>query len=409
MDRPTPCGTTMRRATPKRVLVAVGNYPPGYGGAGLRVHRTYQRLGRHLPLTVQAATVSGRGDMENCTEFEGVPIFQTGAKVGFLAQFLALRPLFLQRGPQPFDLVHALGQSGIATAAAAWALLLRIPVVRELTVNQPIRRSLHPVAILRRLTFRRGRLVVALNAGLRQRLIEAGVDGQRIWERPNPVDTDVFFPADRAARHLARQHYALAGDGPVHLLLGRTCARKNQLFALEVLARLPWHHRLLLLGPCLVGDQDYVKEINRRILEPGLRGRVIFQARHVENARLAYHAADCCWIPSTSEGMPNVLLEALVCGLPVVVNQALDLQEHIAEGINGFACALDPTAFAECAQAAAERLTADACTAKIAATATQRYAAQRIDAEFARRLSNILDLAPEAQETAGATGESGRK
>lgn len=394
---------------PRRILVAVGNYPPGYGGAGLRVHRTYQRLSRSLPLALQAATVSGRGDMDDCTEFEGVPIFQTGRSIGFPAQFRYLRPLFLQRGPQRFDLVHALGQSGVATAAAAWALLLGIPVVRELTVNQPISRSMLPVAILRRLTFQRARLVIALNSALQRRLIEAGVDPRRTWERPNPVDTDAFFPPDAAARRQARRNYGLADTGPVHLLLGRTCERKNQLFALDVLARLPADHRLLLLGPALQGDQDYVAQIARRISDLDLQERVVFQARHVDDARQAYHAADCCWIPSTSEGMPNVLLEAMVCGLPVVVNRALDLQEHISEGVNGFASSLGPASFAGCVQAATEQLTGEACAAQIAAAATQRYAAQRIDAEFGRRLAMILDLTTDTPSTVRAMGTAGRQ
>jgi glycosyltransferase involved in cell wall biosynthesis len=263
-------------------------------------------------------------------------------------------------------------------------------------VNQPISRSLHPIAVLRRLTFQRARLVVALNAGLRRRLIEAGVAPQRIWERPNPVDTDAFFRADLSARRQARESYGLEDAGPVHLLLGRIGARKNQLFALEVLARLPAEHRLLLLGPALNGDQDYVAQVRRRIADLNLEDRVVFRPRHVEDPRRAYHAADCCWIPSTSEGMPNVLLEALVCGLPAVINRALDLDEHIADGINGFAAALEPAAFARCAEAAGTRLAAESCSQQIAATAAQRYGARRIDAEFASRLCEILGPAPAA-------------
>ena len=378
----------------RRILIAVGNYPPGYGGAGLRVHRSYLRLRDRLPLDLQAATVSGRGDMEGCTAFEGVPVFQTSADNGFFPQFFALGRLFFRSGRKRINLVHALGQSGVATAAAAWALLLGIPVVRELTVNQPVKRSRHPIAVLRRLTFTRAKLVVALNAGLERRLVETGVDPDKIWERPNPVDTTYFCRPDEAQRREARRSFGLDSEELLHLVLGRFCARKNQLFALDVLARLPQDHRLLLLGPILRGDDDYLAAVRRRISELSLEGRVILLPEHLEDTRRAYHAADCCWIPSTYEGMPNVLLEALVCGLPVVTNQSLDLGEHVLDGINGFARPLEPESFANGADLAIDRLADNVCAAKIAKASAERYAAEKIDLEFARRLSQILGLAP---------------
>lgn len=383
----------------KRVLIAVGNYPPGYGGAGLRVHRTYQRLRQRLPLDLQAATVSGRGDMADCTEFEGVPIFQTGADTGFIAQFLDIGRLFLGKGSRRFDIVHALGQSGIATAAASWALLLNIPVVRELTVNQPISLSPRPVATIRRLTFRRSKLVVALNAGLKARLIDAGVAPQRIWERPNPVDTAVFSRPNQDQRRRARQNYGLEGDGPVHLLLGRICARKNQLFALDALAKLPDEHRLLLLGPALRGDQKYVAAVFKKISDLRVEQRVVFQPCHIDDAQQAYHASDCCWIPSTHEGMPNVLLEALVCGLPVVVNRSLDLNDHIAERVNGFASNLTPDEFANSVRATLEELADDDSSKRISKIASERYGALKIDEEFAERLARLLRISTDTVTT----------
>ncbi len=388
-----------------RILVAVGNYPPGYGGAGLRVHNTYRRLRESLPLEIQAVTVGGRGDRAGCAEYDGVTIFETGARTGFWAQFTAIGGLLRQRGLRHFDIVHALGQSGVATAASTWALLLGIPLVRELTVNEPVSTSLGPAAFIRRLGFRRADLVIALNAGLKARLIEAGVDPGRIWERPNPVDTARFHPPSPEQRQAARRAFGLQETSPTHLLLGRLCPRKNQLFALEVLAQLPPEHRLLLLGPALQGDAPYVAAIAEQIAASGLEDRVIFRPRHIDNPLEAYHAADSCWIPSSSEGMPNVLLEAQVCGLPVVVNRALELEEHVTDGHNGFLCDLEAGTFATAAKRATEQLADEATRSRIAAAAAERYDARQLDREFEKRLRSLI--AAQAAKAAPGNASAG--
>lgn len=387
----------------RRVLVAVGSYPPGYGGAGLRIHKTYHRLRERFPLEVQAATVAARGDRADCTEYDGVAIYETSANTGFLAQFTAIGRLLLRRGLRHFDVVHALGQSGVATAASVWALILGVPLVRELTVNEAVGRGAGPMGWIRRLTFRRADLVIALNSGLRARLAEAGVDPRRIWERPNPVDTAAFglpSPKERAA---ARAAFGLPDGAAVHLLLGRLCPRKNQLFALDVLAQLPPGHRLLLLGPALQGDTPYTEEIANRIAALNLGNRVAFLPGHIDDPVQAYHAADVCWIPSVSEGMPNVLLEALVCGVPVVSNRSLELDEHVAEDVNGYTCDLEAEAFAAAAGKAAERLNNAVGRRQIAAQGAERYGAEKIDAEFAARLAEIVKLETRSAAVAPAS------
>jgi glycosyltransferase involved in cell wall biosynthesis len=53
---------------------------------------------------------------------------------------------------------------------------------------------------------------------------------------------------------------------------------------------------------------------------------------------VAYNAADCLVIPSRNENYPNVIIEALSCGIPVIGFPIGGLQEAIQHEKNGYLC-----------------------------------------------------------------------
>jgi glycosyltransferase involved in cell wall biosynthesis len=88
---------------------------------------------------------------------------------------------------------------------------------------------------------------------------------------------------------------------------------------LDALARAParampwhWHH---------IGEGSQQGELVGRVRDLGLEDRVTFLGRR-SNAALVdwYRAADLLVLPSRSEGVPNVLMEAMACGLPFVAS-----------------------------------------------------------------------------------------
>lgn len=59
-------------------------------------------------------------------------------------------------------------------------------------------------------------------------------------------------------------------------------------------------------------------------------------SRPHEEMALWMNVADCLCLPSRSEGMPNVVLEALACGRPVVASRVGDVPGLVRDGVNGF-------------------------------------------------------------------------
>jgi len=92
-----------------------------------------------------------------------------------------------------------------------------------------------------------------------------------------------------------------------------------------------------LIGLHILGEGEVRKEIESYIEEFNLKERVCLHGRVLhENVPLWMNFADIFVLPSKNEGMPNVVLEALSCGTPVVASRIEATQDLINDGINGY-------------------------------------------------------------------------
>lgn len=83
---------------------------------------------------------------------------------------------------------------------------------------------------------------------------------------------------------------------------------------------------------------EHIKYFNRcqsKIEEYGL-GKYIDIFEKTKQIREVYQNSDVFCLPSFYEGTPNVICEALACGLPVVCSEVCDNPMYVKEGINGF-------------------------------------------------------------------------
>jgi glycosyltransferase involved in cell wall biosynthesis len=163
---------------------------------------------------------------------------------------------------------------------------------------------------------------------------------------PNGVDTAMFHP--RESREKSR--------GPVRLLfVGRVVFQKGLDVLLAALAQLPrdgdWQLEI-------IGDGDRRSALEAEAARLGVAARIRFAGwcRRTEIAE-RYRAADVFVFPSRDEGMPNVVLEAMASGLPIVATAIAGNEELVRDGENGFLVPPDdPAALA----AALVRIVADA-------------------------------------------------
>lgn len=226
-----------------------------------------------------------------------------------------------------------------------------------------------------RLLWRKAAATVANSAGL-QALGQKFAPELPIGVIPNGVNVATFHPAAENTPH----------HGPVRLLfVGRVVFQKGLDVLFRALAALPTELEWELE---IIGDGDARPALTLESAQLGIAPRITFsgwQDRAVIAER--YRTADLFVFPSRDEGMPNVVLEAMASGLPIVATAIAGSEELVREGENGH---LVPTENAPALTDALARLIAQPETRR----AMGRASRERIEREYtwARVAACYLDL-----------------
>jgi glycosyltransferase involved in cell wall biosynthesis len=196
----------------------------------------------------------------------------------------------------------------------------------------------------------RGRLdamIANSHAGRRFQMERFGVAGERVHVVPNGVDTERFAP--RPVDEV-REQLGLRADTPVVGMFASFKAQKNHPMFFRMARRVRERHpeaRFLCVGAELHtafgGSDAYPEQMRRAMMEMDLDEAVLLLGRQDAVERL-YNACDVSVLTSHHEGTPNVVLEAMACGVPVVVTDVADNARIVPEGKAGFLVADDDDA-----------------------------------------------------------------
>ncbi|HRN61943.1 MAG TPA: glycosyltransferase family 4 protein [Luteimonas sp.] len=211
--------------------------------------------------------------------------------------------------------------------------------------NYRLRRSQIAAAL------RGARAVVAVSDALAGKVRELGVDPRRVHLIYNGVDSERFRPGDRAA---ARGALGLPNDAPIVLYVGNLKQAKGCLDLLEAFPQVLARHPRALLA--FVGDGPAAAALMRRARELGIDDQVqLAGARPHEQLAQWMQAASLLSLPSHNEGVPNVVLEAMACGLPVVATRVGGIPEVLPEQAGLLVPAHDRAALGEALDEALRR------------------------------------------------------
>jgi teichuronic acid biosynthesis glycosyltransferase TuaC len=245
-----------------------------------------------------------------------------------LLMFLGALPTVIRlRREFRFELIDAHFVYPEGLAAALLGLLLRVPVTITLRGMLPL---LVPFRLRRpqlRFALRRARRVIAVSESLKRDAVALGVPAEKVRVIENGIDPRVFRPIDRVE---ARRALGLPKYGPLLVSVGTLAPRKGFHLVMEAMARLK--RRWPTLRFAVIGGDGPEGAMGAELLQLAaklrLEDRVIFPGpRQREELALWYGAADLFVLATAHEGCPNVVLEALACGTPVVATPVGNIPE----------------------------------------------------------------------------------
>ena len=265
----------------------------------------------------------------------------------------------------PFDILHAyfLPQAGFVAAYAG--KYLGIPSVVSIRGNDIERAVFDPAKFSHVMYALQNASAVTTNASELAHKAKAFLN-REVFLIPNGIDTDIFQPMERNLAlaeilFTAKGHEGKSGKEKSWVVgfVGELREKKGLATLLsgyaQVAKRIPTS--LLIVGEVREGEDKKIFE-EFKIANPQLPALVTGIVPHNE-LPVYYSLMDIFVHPSLRDGMPNTVLEAMACGVPVIATPTGGMLDVLEDGVNGWTVPVrDADALANRIQAVLEDETA---------------------------------------------------
>lgn len=242
---------------------------------------------------------------------------------GFLIWFLPLLWKFfwyLRNKRRDFDIIYVPIMEQWAFIGCILGQLLNKPViVKDATMNGISNILRFPLGkAMQKYIIKRTNKFIAISSAIKLNFLNEGISEDRIEFIPNGVEIKKLdrLPVRGRCLFIGNLYQQPAKGIDILLKSWIEIHKKNPEAQLYV-----------------VGGGE-IEEYNKYIEKLGIGGSVFFMGKH-QNIYLFLQEAEIIIIPSRREGLSNVLLEAMMLGIPVVASNISGNQDLIVDGVNG--------------------------------------------------------------------------
>ncbi|MBF0296831.1 MAG: glycosyltransferase family 4 protein [Magnetococcales bacterium] len=233
---------------------------------------------------------------------------------------------FLRANPDTDVIITHSSTDCWLTAVASLLIRRPPPMVRLRHISAPV-----PVNLPTRWLYATAsRLVITTGQGIRDRLIEVnGLQPDRVLSIPTGIDLERFSPGDRDT---ARARLNLPTDRPIIGIVATLRSWKGHLQLLEAFAAL--RHPTAILA--IVGDGPQQEVLARRAAQLSIPQHQFLMPGRQEDIPAWLRAMDIFVLPSyANEGVPQALMQAMACGLPVISTPVGGIPEMVLHDQTG--------------------------------------------------------------------------
>jgi teichuronic acid biosynthesis glycosyltransferase TuaC len=248
-----------------------------------------------------------------------------------------------------FDVVLGTFLHPDGCAAAALARLLSVPyAIKAHGTDVDVVASWAPVRPLIAASLRKAAWALGVSRPMVSALVRLGARPDRAALLPNGVDRGLFRPRDRAE---ARRALGLPEHGKIVTFVGLLVPEKGVMDLCAAFDRLRAEAGAVHL--VLIGDGPLREELARTATRS--KSLIVAGSKPLPQVALHLAASDVLALPSHREGTPNVVLEALASGRPVVATRVGGIPDVVEHGKTGLL--VDPRDPESLARALGEALT----------------------------------------------------
>ena len=345
---------TRQTVTNRRICVLVDSFYPIIGGGEIHTKTLCEHL-IHKGLAVFVITRRRKKDNEDRDLVGDIPVYRVPPSgMPRWGKYLMFFPAFakLVQMRRDYDVVYisvfrSIGILGLLVAKLLGKkCVLRAGVREEMSGRNFLDEYRHKklgLPFIRVFLFIRNAILrqadgfVSISKAIQDDFRYTGVPTAKIWHIPNGVDTALFIPVSSDRRNILRHLLGLP-NRKIFCFTGKLNKGKGLELLLDVWVSVADIHpeaHLLLVGGGENQFLSYENQLKNFVAKNRLEESITFTG-YVPSVVQYLQAADFFVFPSESEGMPNSLLEALSCGLPVLASRIdgiTDIVTHTVDAL----------------------------------------------------------------------------
>lgn len=313
-------------------------------GGAERMIVTFARQFRREAFTLEVCCLQEAGPLAQEVETEGVPVSVLGQRSNYDPRVLPRLIRFLKRGQ--FHIVHTHMFDADFWGRLA-SLAVRVPIRVSTIHSTYFEYKWKNILADRMLAPYTDHFVAVSRTAMSFTRNNVTIPEEKIAWIPNPVSAELFVNPTIPEEELDHfcTTWSIDRAAPIIGTIGRLSQEKGHVYLLEAAQRVV--ERMPAAQFIIVGEGPLRETLEAQVRRRGLTHRVVFTGVQ-KNPLICYRLFDVFVLPSLWEGMPLVLIEAMMGGVPVVATSVGGVQETLAHEKTGLLVPpKDPEALAQ--------------------------------------------------------------